>query len=474
MSALRTLGSRRVRVLVAAAVVAVLARVALPSGATTQVTAPVPYRATTTTALATTAAMKTAAKSTHGGVCKIAPANNRQAIQDAIASCPDGQSNAPTVIRFPPKSNYHHDDSIELRHRRNIILDGQGSTFTATNRSAVTNWSQLILFKARNVVVRNFHMVGNFQPDRAVYPRRQIMSHYCEAQAGVAFYGGVNITVEDSTSRFACGDGFGAYTSRAYSDGKGIPNEAMEIPTDLVMQRLATYSTARMCWGATTGTRVTIVDNYCEDAWSGVVDMETDTREESVTDIVIARNRAKAFNIYGVLVPVGGPSGFVRNIKVHDNVFETPPDNACYPSVWIGTAQYSPALRFAEVEVFNNTIHAIGAAVAFFHVDGGSIRSNTVYRLPTTGGGTIVQECGWGEGHFVVDDSTGVTVADNAVLTGGPSGTTTTTAPATSTSTTTTAPPSTPTTSTVPPTTTTTRPPTTTSPSSTTTTTRPL
>ncbi len=381
---------------------------------------------TTTTTTSTTTTTTTTTVPSSGTVCEIAPANSTVAVQAAIDSCPDGTSDTSrTTIRFPSNATYSLDGRLVLHKRQNIILDGRGSTFNALWPSDLSQKPNLLIFKARNLTVRNFTFVGNFNPDPALYPKRQVMSHYCEAQAGVSFYGGLNIAVEDSTARRNCGDGFGAYRSNAYSDNEGIPNEPMEIPTDLRMERLKTYSTARMCWGPTSGNRVKILNNYCQDAWYGVVDIETDVREEPVQNIEIAYNRAREFNIYGFLIPVGGPADadglpLVRHIRIHDNVFETPPDNVCYPSVQIGAREYSSTLRFYDVKVSANSMVTMAAAVEFAHVDTGEVTDNTIDRLDLPEGNTTRQQvCGvpWSDDPVPVytQDSTNILIARNTV-----------------------------------------------------------
>lgn len=374
------------------------------------VTADIPYTGGTSSTTTTTPPP--------GNECNINPANDFAAIEAAIASCPDGASaDNRTVIRFPVNAAYRLTDKVDIVKRQNVVLDGRGSTFTATwPQTPDSLRSNFMLFKARNVTVRNVNMVGTFNPDPAIYPKRQIMSHYCEAQAGVVFYGGVNVTVEDSSAYRTCGDGFGGHRSEIYSDNYGPVGEAKEVPTNITFQRLRSKTVARMCWGPTSSIGTRVIDNDCEDAWYGGIDIEKDAYEP-VKDVEIARNRFRHFNIYGVTIPVGStPEGPNDNIRVYDNVFETPPDNKCYPSVWIGTAQYDRTMRFTNVHTYGNTIYAIGAAVAYNYVDGGSIHHNTVHRLPTTGGGTVLQECGWGAEIFVLNDSTNVAVYDNTVI----------------------------------------------------------
>lgn len=318
------------------------------------------------------------------------------------------------AIRFPVNATYSVGEPIDILRRQHVVIDGRGSTFNTTTQSALGNFSQIMLFKSRDVIVRNMNMVGNFNPDPALYPRRQTMTHYCEAQAGIAFYGGIDVTVEDSTSRRPCGDGFGGYRSSIYSDNF-LTSEANEVPTNLTMQRLKTYTPARMCFGPTQVKGFKGLDNYCEDAWYGGIDIETDERSDVARGIVIARNRFVGFNLYGVLIPVGGPNREVGDIEIYDNVFETPPDNVCLASIAVGVEQYSNTLRFDNVRTFGNRIKAFTTAVLYDNVDGGSISGNTVTKVPHPSGAIPEHACGHPENLFKVVDSTNVTVSGNTV-----------------------------------------------------------
>ncbi len=382
-------------------------------------------------------------RSSHN-ICDINPANNFQAIEDAIAACPDGASPTDrTVIRFPVNANYtiaeridvlHHTAPAGSRGRRNLIIDGRGTRMTATFAEGNTFHANLMLYKPRDVTIRNFNMVGSFYPEDNFDPatRRIVDVLICETQAGVSSYGGINVTMEDSTSYRACGDGFGAHFSDPYAQTillASSADEPTEVPTNFTFQRLSSKTPARMCWGPTSADGLSMVDSYCEDGWYGGIDIEKDA-DHPVRNVDIARNTFNGVGRYGVLIPRGkeGPNGANTNIEIHHNEFLTPVDApwgpgtqypegyGCNAPIQIGLDNYDPAFRHGpNINIYSNTIWTYGNAVRLVFTDGASITNNTFKRPPTPQGQSRFHFCGWTEAEDPIwnTQSTNITTSGN-------------------------------------------------------------
>ncbi len=63
-------------------------------------------------------------KSQAESFCDITPANDVLAIEAAINGCADG-----STVRFPENASYVLGDTIFVRDRNNLVIDGRGSTF---------------------------------------------------------------------------------------------------------------------------------------------------------------------------------------------------------------------------------------------------------------------------------------------------------------------------------------------------------
>lgn len=338
-------------------------------------------------------------------VCNVAPSDGDEAINAAIESCPDG-----STIRFPAGAVYHQDDSIVVRQRRDLVIDGNGSTFLSSAPNGRTvqipNWR---LLKARNVTVKNMKVVGNFFPTG---PRslETVNSDFetCEFNAGFAVSGGDGVVLEDLKAHNVCGDGFGTYRSEFFDHAS-----ANEMPTNVRMTRVEARTTARMCFGPTQVDGLWIEDSVCQDAWYGGLDAESDGRLDPVRNLHILRNTFDGFNNFGILIPVAGEPGTTRDIHIRYNRLLTAPDQQCNQAIHIGSYADSNPRSFENVFIENNEIASLTRGIVADHVIGGAIRDNRIRQVAPPEGFTVSGYCGE-DRQIIVTNSHGVVIENGA------------------------------------------------------------
>jgi hypothetical protein len=345
---------------------------------------------------------------TASSVCNIAPADSDEAVNVAIASCPDG-----STVRFPAGATYHQDASIVVRDRSNLVIDGNGSTFksSAPNNKlqSVPNWR---LFKARNVTLKNMTAVGNFFPTG---PRSLATVNdefgTCEFNGGFLVNGGEGVWLTDLKAHNVCGDGFGTHRSEFFD--QGVPNE---MPKNIHMIRVEAKTTARMCFGPTQVDGLWIEDSLCQDAWYAGFDAESDGRDDPVKDIHLLRTTFDGYNHAGIFVPVPGLPGSTRDIEIRGNRLLTGPDKVCNQSIQVGGYPDIPAEEvtrvFENVVTEDNEVTALTRAIVYDHVVGGAIRNNRIRELLPPPGFTVFGHCGedrqvivTNSSHVVVDEA---------------------------------------------------------------------
>lgn len=106
--------------------------------------------------------------------CDINPTSDAVAIEAAINGCADG-----STIRFPAGASYTLIDTIFVKDRHNLVIDGRGSTFTITtdgetkpsiNRIAPGysqnsyNGGNWMLLRGTNITLKNMRAIGSFPP----------------------------------------------------------------------------------------------------------------------------------------------------------------------------------------------------------------------------------------------------------------------------------------------------------------------
>ena len=328
--------------------------------ATTTTTAP---PATTTT----TAPPATTTTTTVPGVCDINPADGQAAITAAVKGCADG-----STVRFPAGRTYYQSDEINVVGRKNLVIDGNGSTFisSAPNEAwgtiyqARPNWQ---IVEGTNVTLKNMTIRGNLpKGPRGILPGNQYNS-------GVMIYGGNGINVTDVSVYSVFGEFVVSNPSGFYYGGGALDGQ---VPTNVRITRLRGESAARQCVSATAAQGFWLEDSNLSDCYQNGVDLEPDVAGEIVRDAHILRNTITGYYFSAITVPTAYQAGDVDGVEIRGNK-TTSTSDTCYPAVLIGGVQENTNPIY-NVVVADNTLRTLYEGVKEFHVGSGSVTGNDI------------------------------------------------------------------------------------------------
>ena len=302
-----------------------------------------------------------------GPPCPIDPSDGQDAITAAIAGCPDGS----TVV-FPAGRTYHQNDEISVVGRRNLVIDGNGSTFVssapnepnATIYQARPNWQ---VVEGTNVVLKNMTIRGNLAPGpRGILPGNQY-------NAGVIVYGGTDISITDVSVFSVFGEFVVSNPSGFFHGGGALDGQ---VPTNVRVIRLRGEHAARQCVSATAAQGFWLEDSTVSDCYQNGVDIEPDVAGERIRDVHILRNTISAYYFAAITVPTAYQSGDVDGVEIRDNR-TTSPSDTCYPAVLIGGVQEN-AFTLANIVVANNILQTQYDGVKETYVSSGSVTGNEI------------------------------------------------------------------------------------------------
>ena len=338
--------------------------------------------------------------------------NVQTQLSNWINAQPDG-----STIEFPANGCYAQNDRIEVRDKRDLTIDGNGSTFrSSASNDGCQNRPNWLVLRGVNVTLQDVKIVGNFNPPPSV--ERSQGATYAYAQdtcslagnqfnMGVSIYGGRDIRVRDSDIRQVYGDGVLIAGASIIAGQEGQP---LDDPTNVYLDRLTIARTARHNVAPVRGVNVQIRDSHLSDSWYWAIDAELDRATHKLSGLRVLRNRIRDYFTGGVAVPVAGDGSNTSDIEIAHNVFETGPDLYCNDVVLVGAYEtVSNVLR--DVRVDRNTFaQRSGVAVRFDHVIGGSIQGNRDAGYANRG-------CGYYDPALAaftrLTNSSGVTIADN-------------------------------------------------------------
>ena len=315
----------------------------------------------------TTAPPATTTTTTVPGVCDINPADGQAAITSAVKGCPDG-----STVRFPAGRTYHQSDEINVVGRRNLVIDGNGSTFISsapndawgTLYQARPNWQ---IVEGTNVTLKNMTIRGNLpKGPRGILPGNQY-------NAGVMIYGGNGINVTDVSVYSVFGEFVVSNPSGFYYGGGALDGQ---VPTNVRITRLRGESAARQCVGATAAQGFWLEDSNLSDCYQNGVDLEPDVAGERIRDAHILGNTISGFLFSAITVPTAYQVGDVDGIEIRGNK-TTSTSDSCYPPVLIGGVQDNSNAIY-NVVVADNTLRTLYEGVKYSHVGSGSVTGNNI------------------------------------------------------------------------------------------------
>lgn len=352
------------------------------------------------------------------------------ALNAFLASVPND-----STVLFPANARYRIDGSLLLENRRNLVIDGRGSTFFAVTEG-VRNRSQWKVQLSSGITLRSMTVIGaheNAGVDGVFDVER-------EAQHAYSLQGSDHITLDNVEGR------------NTYGDFVYIDKHA-GVPATFITVKNSRFSGAgRQGIAVSSGEDVLITGNTIGDVRRSMFDFEPYSDRISIRRIRIVGNNIGPARFY--FVASGGHPAPVEDIEIRGNRL-----TGMLPSVVIEGHPEMPRRRITVAD--NTTDMGTNRPVfSFTWVDEATVTGNTVSFMSAKDGyvPTAVKlrtSC-----RILIENNNfnGANLTDSdsfrcaAVSEPPPSTTTTTMAPPT---TTTTVPPTT-TTTTVPPTTTTT------------------
>lgn len=339
-------------------------------------------------------------------VCGIAPSDGEAAISAAIAGCPDG-----STVRFPPKAEYTQGARIEVRDRRDLTIDGNGSTFFSTADGASTQavnpvW---LILRGHGITLKNMTAIGSFDVPGPRDLTKLRPPRFTEAAPGFGIYGSDDVKLLDVSAIRVWGDGVTTGPAH-YADPKHVGDT--EFSRNIIIDRMSVQTTSRMCWAPTSGDNIVIKNSTCDDAWYGGLDAEADNFTQPLRGHKYLDNTFRGYGNFGIFVPVAGDPGYSSDIEIRGNRFLTGPDRECSPTIGVGAYPDTNQRTFGNVTVVGNEIPFMSIGVSLDHVEGGAVRNNTLVRLPPPNGYTPKGWCGIDEPVRVTNGS-GVVVEGN-------------------------------------------------------------
>lgn len=338
--------------------------------------------------------------------CRVDPPDGEAAISRAIGACPNG-----STVRFPPNRQYTVGARIEIRDRRDLTIDGNGSAFTNTADGSDTQevnpvW---LVLRGHNITLQNMTAIGSFDVPGPRDLSKLQPPRFTEAAPGFGIYGADTVKLLDVKALRVWGDGVTTGPAH-YADPHHVGDA--DFTKNVVVDRMSVETTGRMCWGPTSGENIVIQNSSCVDAWYGGLDAEADNFLQPVRAQKYLNNTFDGFGNFGIFIPVAGEPGYTRDIEIRGNRFLTEPDKECGATIGIGGYPDTNPRTFEDVVVEGNEIRFVAVGVWLDHVRTGSVTNNTLVRVPPPAAFTPAGWCGSDE-PVRVTNSTGVVVEAN-------------------------------------------------------------
>ena len=299
------------------------------------------------------------------GVCNVKPADGAAAITSAVKGCPDG-----STVLFPAGRTYRQADKILVERRKNLVIDGNGSTFVSSAPNdawdnmynARPNW---MVVEGVNVTLRNMTIRGNLPAG----PRGILRGN--QYNAGVIVYGGNGVSVTDVSVYSVFGEFVVSNPSGFYYGGGALDGQ---VPTNVRVVRLRGEHAARQCVAVTAAQGFWLEDSTLKDCYQNGVDVEPDVAGVPLRDVHVLRNTISEYYFSALTVPTAYRSGDVDGVEFRGNTTSSPSDT-CYPAVLAGGVQGN-SFVLSNIVVADNTLKTLHDGVVEHYVGSGSITGN--------------------------------------------------------------------------------------------------
>lgn len=215
-------------------------------------------------------------------------------LNQLLASTPNGGT-----LNLPAGACYRVNGTLDLTGRRNLVIDGNGTTLRAYTQGFRERMFWM-LRGASGITIRDFTLIG--ANPTGVY-RSDL-----EAQHGFAVNGSTDVLIDNVTVKQTYGDGV-TFAKRGHGS---------DAPPDRVVVRNSTFQTiGRMGIGIAHARNVTIAGNYFDRVARSVIDLEPDVERNLIEHITISNNRT---GTYGHLFVAGGGNGCgIHHVVIRNN-----------------------------------------------------------------------------------------------------------------------------------------------------------
>jgi hypothetical protein len=280
-----------------------------------------------------------------------------------IQGVPDG-----SLVRFRKDGCYGQDETLEVTDRRDLTIDGNGSTIKALTDGSpcrahvrIQGGSNIVI---KRLTVRGANKSGFDAPDPP-YPQSQ-------CQYGYSFNGTNGAKLLQSRSFDTLSDPIAIIQDTRIGDiCKSPPSRG------ILVDGFHGFNSGRTV-AITHADGVTIQDSYFGDLFSVAIDVEPDVGCAWIRNIKILRNRFGRFhhaffNMYTNIVP----SERTGMIEIRDNVTEAEPLSCLAPVNFI-PSELSPPGRVDTVTVVGNDLRTRGQGILASYLSRARIEDNTV------------------------------------------------------------------------------------------------
>lgn len=304
-----------------------------------------------------------------------------------LTSVPDDAS-----IQFPRNACYGQDQTIVLRDRKGLVVDGNGSTFkriTPPNPYnppiPTTNNANWRILRGDGVTLKNMTIRGNY----VATPRGSAPAQGQYTDHGISIWAGLNATLVDVSIYDTDGELVGVdpdiETARAQFGG----NYAKAAPArNITIDRLRGERAARQCISTTSVDGFVLQNSQVSDCQQTGFDAEIDVEGELNRNIRILNNTFSGTYFGAIQVPVlsfPGFEGTVGRIEIRGNTM-TQASDTCFPSILIGDGRGGAE----DVTIADNVLLTIGDGIQFSGMTagsiGGSVSKNTIRKTVTNAG----------------------------------------------------------------------------------------
>jgi hypothetical protein len=277
-----------------------------------------------------------------------------------LAKAPDG-----VTVLFPRLACYGQDRTIALEDRKNLTIDGNGSTFqkrVGSDRSRPNNANWRIA-GGTGVTLKNMVIKGSYAaPPRGSPGQGQFTDH------GVSIWGATDASVLDVEVLNVDGECLTADPDvRKGTDYRLVPPNR-----NVVVDRLRCSHAGRQGVAATAADGFTLSNSTIDDTQQTGIDIEIDADGEILRNIKLLNNTLGATYFSAISVPAGNAPD-VGEIVIEGNRMIRPTET-CLPAFNIGASPW----RLGRVTVTGNTIMTIGDGIYVYGAQSGDVAGNEI------------------------------------------------------------------------------------------------